>query len=617
MPKSINIKSNVSSDSNWDFPGWGSVRRIKFENDEPLKIDRAPNAKLSELKATAICGNDISSSCLYVVALSAMYAGHFAPIVLILVAGILYLFKKIYSEVGEALPFNGGAYNVLLNTTTKSKAAFAASLTFLSYVATAVISSSEAMHYANNIFPFINVIWATVIVLAAFAALNYIGLTESANVAVGIFIFHLFTLCLLVVFSIWSLLNGQNFFSFNWSVPHPDGLLKALFFGFGAAMLGISGFESSSNFIEEQKKGVFPKTLNNMWLIVSVFNPLLSVLAIGLLSLNSIGDHKEDLLAQMGLIAGGPWLKYMISIDAALVLSGAVLTSYVGVIGLVRRMSIDRCLPDLFLTQNRKFQTNHWIIIMFFLLCSSILLVTKGKIELLAGVYTLAFLGVMLLMASGNLLLKLKRKSLLNNPNAKTSGVFLAIIGVLIGISANILLSPENVQIFMIYFGITLSLVALMFLRVSILRLGINFFEHSPFIPTMIKTKMSKVLKTLLIEINEKSMIFFTDGDRPEKLNSAVRYVLDNEQTQSLKIVHCYEKEDEIPNSLIQNLKTIDKIYPELRIDLLLCKLPFNAVGVEMISRHLSVPKNYMFVGSPGKNSRMDISEFGGVRVVI
>ena len=617
MPKSINIKSNVSSDSNWDFPGWGSVRRIKFENDEPLKIDRAPNAKLSELKATAICGNDISSSCLYVVALSAMYAGHFAPIVLILVAGILYLFKKIYSEVGEALPFNGGAYNVLLNTTTKSKAAFAASLTFLSYVATAVISSSEAMHYANNIFPFINVIWATVIVLAAFAALNYIGLTESANVAVGIFIFHLFTLCLLVVFSIWSLLNGQNFFSFNWSVPHPDGLLKALFFGFGAAMLGISGFESSSNFIEEQKKGVFPKTLNNMWLIVSVFNPLLSVLAIGLLSLNSIGDHKEDLLAQMGLIAGGPWLKYMISIDAALVLSGAVLTSYVGVIGLVRRMSIDRCLPDLFLTQNRKFQTNHWIIIMFFLLCSSILLVTKGKIELLAGVYTLAFLGVMLLMASGNLLLKLKRKSLLNNPNAKTSGVFLAIIGVLIGISANILLSPENVQIFMIYFGITLSLVALMFLRVSILKLGINFFEQSPFIPKMIKTKMSKVLKTLLIEINEKSMIFFTDGDRPEKLNSAVRYVLDNEQTQSLKIVHCYEKEDEIPNSLIQNLKTIDKIYPELRIDLLLCKLPFNAVGVEMISRHLSVPKNYMFVGSPGKNSRMDISEFGGVRVVI
>jgi len=32
--------------------------------------------KLNELEATAICGNDITSSCLYVSALSIGYAGH-------------------------------------------------------------------------------------------------------------------------------------------------------------------------------------------------------------------------------------------------------------------------------------------------------------------------------------------------------------------------------------------------------------------------------------------------------------------------------------------------------------------------------------------------------------
>jgi hypothetical protein len=31
------------------------------------------------------------------------------------------------------------------------------------------------------------------------------------------------------------------------------------FFRFSAAMLGISGFESSSNFVEEQEQGVFLK----------------------------------------------------------------------------------------------------------------------------------------------------------------------------------------------------------------------------------------------------------------------------------------------------------------------------------------------------------------------
>ena len=54
----------------------------------------------------------------------------------------------------------------------------------------------------------------------------------------------------------------------------------------------------------------------------------------------------------MGEIAGGNWLSWMISIDAILVLSGAVLTSYVGVNGLVRRMTLDRCLPQFLLKTN-------------------------------------------------------------------------------------------------------------------------------------------------------------------------------------------------------------------------------------------------------------------------
>tara|TARA_Y100000590_G_C15745701_1_gene1021898 strand:- start:6842 stop:8692 length:1851 start_codon:yes stop_codon:yes gene_type:complete len=607
---------DVDCDCNWEFAGWGNVRKIEF-NESRIEEKETEPSKLSELRATAICGNDISSSCLYVVALSAFYAGHFAPIVLLLVAFILYLYRKIYSEVGGALPFNGGAYNVLLNTTDKSKAAFAASLTFLSYIATAVISSSEAMHYASNLFSSLDVIWATIFVLGVFGFLNIVGLKESSGVAVFIFIFHISSLILLVSFCTWSLFKNGNFFIHNWYVPHPQGLGKALYFGFGAAMLGISGFESSSNFIEEQATGVFPKTLKNMWVIVSIFNPLLSFLALGIISLDTVGEHKEDLLAHMGLIAGGPWLKNLISIDAVLVLSGAVLTSYVGVIGLLRRMALDRCLPTFFLTKNKRFNTNHWIILSFFLLCSSILLVTEGKIELLAGVYTLAFLGVMLLMASGNMLLKLKRSSLLQNPTAPTISVFVAILGVLIGISANIILSPQNVQIFVGYFSVTLLVVSIMFMRVSILKLLVNVLDFLRFYPRKWKSKSKRYLREWLDKINSHQIIFFTDGDHPEKLNAAARYVLDNEQTKYLKVVHCYSSETEIPNNLVSNLKIIDQIYPELRIDVLLCRVPFSASNVDQISEHLNVPKNYMFIGSPGKNSSHNISEFGGVRVIM
>jgi hypothetical protein len=60
--------------------------------------------KLNELQATAICGNDISSSCLYVSALTIMYAGQYAWISLLFVAVVLFLFRKIYGEVvGQSL----------------------------------------------------------------------------------------------------------------------------------------------------------------------------------------------------------------------------------------------------------------------------------------------------------------------------------------------------------------------------------------------------------------------------------------------------------------------------------------------------------------------------------
>jgi amino acid transporter len=87
---------------------------------------------------------------------------------LVIVAVVLYFYHSIYTEVVGALPLNGGAYNALLNTTSKFRASFAACLTVLSYMATAVISGSEAMHYANTVLPALPVQLATVGLLAFF-----------------------------------------------------------------------------------------------------------------------------------------------------------------------------------------------------------------------------------------------------------------------------------------------------------------------------------------------------------------------------------------------------------------------------------------------------------------
>ena len=597
---------------------WNGTERIDNLGDEALAASQPQHSpKLGEWKSTAICGNDITSSCLYVSALCAIYAGPYAPIALAAVALVLYLFRNIYTEVVTALPLNGGAYNVLLNTTTKGKASIAACLTLLSYLATAVISAYEAMHYAHNLWLGMNVILATVVLLGFFAFLNLIGISESAMVALLLFTFHLVTLTILVGSA--GLLVSQDFSTLiaNWQSPLPGGMLKAVFFGFSAALLGISGFESSANFVEEQQEGVFPKTLRNMWIVVAIFNPLISFLSLGVMPLKDIAANKEDLLADMGMLAAGNWLQTLVSVDATLVLSGAVLTSYVGVTGLVRRMTVDRCLPQFLLRENKWRGTNHWIILLFFVLCCSVLFITKGKIETLAGVYTISFLGVMSLFAVGNMLLKIKRARLPRAARTTWPAVVIALLAVLLGLVGNLQLNPEYVKVFAIYFAVALAVVGVMFLRVEILKIALAVVQVIIEEIRAVNRQISHWLVAKIGQINSQSVIFFSKGDNLVTLNRAALYVLANEQTKRMRVIHCYDQEEKIPSELAQQIAIIDRIYPDLKIDLILVKGHFSPALIEQLSQRLNVPKNYMFLGTPGDHFPHNIAQLGGVRLIM
>ncbi|MEZ4699315.1 MAG: APC family permease [Rhodothermales bacterium] len=606
--------------ASWEFAGWGKAERILDLKPGPTQVrhlDQEEKHMLGTWRSTAICGNDISSSVLYVSALCAAQAGALAPVVLVIVAVVLYFYRRVYAEVGSALPLNGGTYTVLLNTTNKQLAAGAACLTLLSYIATAVISANEAMHYAHNMFAGLNIISATVALLGIFAVLNILGITESAVVALGIFIVHLVTLTVLSVTATIAVVEDPSMLFANWTMPDPSGIGHALFFGFAAAMLGISGFESSANFIEEQQSGVFPKTLRNMWLVVAIFNPLISLLSLGLLPLATIREVPPDLLADMGARSAGDWLRLGVSMDAVLVLSGAVLTSYVGVTGLVRRMSLDRCLPQFLLRENTWRKTNHWIILSFFGLCTSILFVTGGKIETLAGVYTLSFLSVMALFAIGNMLLKRSRGRLPREVRASWPTVTLALIAVLIGLVGNIVLDPRNVEIFVVYFMVAAAIVGVMFLRIQLLRLGLVVSRSLVEWVNKVNEWIRESVTGKINDINSRAVVYFTKNDDAAALNRVALYVLKNEQTSRLQVVHLYDDEEDIPSDLARSLRTVDHLYPQLRIDFLAVKGTFGPETIEQLSQRLDVPKNYMFISTPGDHFPYRIEKLGGVRVIL
>ena len=99
-----------------------------------------------------------------------------------------------------------------------------------------------------------------------------------------------------------------------------------------------------------------------------LFNPLLALISFAALPIDEIMRNKDTVLAGTAKVIGhwirkelrfpehweiGEFLSFWVSVDAFVVLAGAVLTSYVGINGLIRRMAMDRCLPQALLYKVR------------------------------------------------------------------------------------------------------------------------------------------------------------------------------------------------------------------------------------------------------------------------
>ena len=186
-----------------------------------------PHAALGVLASVSIAGNDLLSSCLYTGGICAAYAGKMAPLSLLLVSVMLYFFRFVYAEVVTAMPMNGGSYTALNNTTSKRIAAMAACLSIISYVATAVVSAESAVQYLQLLAPPINnltgTLVGTVAVLGVFALLNLLGISESAGVAMAMFVLHVATLMLLSVWClVWAARNNWAVLLDNLKTPYPS-----------------------------------------------------------------------------------------------------------------------------------------------------------------------------------------------------------------------------------------------------------------------------------------------------------------------------------------------------------------------------------------------------------
>jgi hypothetical protein len=188
---------------------------------------------------------------------------------------------------------------------------------------------------------------------------------------------------------------------------------------------------------------------------------------------------------------------------------------------------------------------------------------------------------------------------------------------VLVALVGNIVRDAGDLAIFASYLALALGAVMLMFERVRILKLGLTVSRWVTDLVSRANEQFNAHVVERIRSINETSVIYFTRQDDLTVLNRAAVYLRKNELTNWLRVVHVYEDEEDIPKRLGVELRTLAEFHPELRIDFLLVRGHFGPDLIDQLSKRLNVPKNFMFIGTPGERFAHRIEHLGGVRVIL
>lgn len=398
----------ASNKQNPQLAGVTSVKAAK--HSDPL---------LNWWLGAGIVGADIGTSVFYSTAVILPYVGLAAPLIILCVCLVMWFFKSTYEEGCTVSPFNGGAYIMVLQTVGKRLAMVVGALTILSYLATAAVSALSGAHYIDSIDNIMN--WPTASVVAVsiapvivFGLLNIIGIKEPAIIVFFIAFFHFGLLLFMDVKGLIMAIERQADFSVIFKTV-PTLSWNDLLHGCAAAFLGITGFESAAQIIEQLKTPTW-KTLKKVYLsiviLVGITAPLTSALCLVLLTQQQTQEYRNSLLSGLAFVEGGTTLLTVLVVDAALTLFAAVNTAYVGCIGLATTMAKQGNLPAFLLRRwadkSPFFQGYPYVVFAFMAITVFMILVLQGKVDDLGHVYGMAFLAVMCSFGVGVMMLNVR-----------------------------------------------------------------------------------------------------------------------------------------------------------------------------------------------------------------
>ncbi len=352
---------------------------------------------------------NVGSSIYYALGLVASYALGLTPVVFVISGLIFFLTASTYAEATAMFPEAGGSSSFARRAFNEFWSFFAAWGQMLTYTITIAISAFFVPHYVGGLFwePLRSSpadIVGGIVVVAALAAVNIVGVKESAGVNVTLALLDFATQLLLVVIGAVLVLSPETLVgNVDLGVaPSWKDFLVAIPVG----MIAYTGIETISNMAEEAKdeKRTIPKAINRVVGAVFVIYAALPAVALSALPVTQGADGSYQTLLgvgeEKGGFAGDPILgvveqmhlgplqgaaEVYVGLLAATILVIATNAGIIGVSRLVYSMGIHRQMPDRLRRLHPTFDTP-WVGILVFggIAC---LAMTTGQAAFLGNMY--------------------------------------------------------------------------------------------------------------------------------------------------------------------------------------------------------------------------------------
>ena len=361
---------------------------------EPTRDTR----QLSWFLAWAVVFCDIGTSVYYVPGILYGNVGDNTPFfVLLTTLGFIPLALK-YIEISWRNPEGGGVVTITTKAFGPMWGCLGGMLITTSYFLTAAISAVSGLHYIASLLHFIDdhIVVLACAGLLALAALNIIGIRESATVAL-LMALAAFTVDIVVVaISLAQLSPAQLWQAVGAFTPDRSMSFHALLVGFAGAWLAFSGLESISQLSPAMR---LPLRRTTRWAMLCVIvttlltSPLLTMFSIHLLPAEFKATQSERFISEVAVLSGGLGLKLAVVVSASMLLLFAANTAIIGAYHIFLALTNLEFLPRVIALRSARFNSPHIAIGIATGVPIAVILATQGELSLLGEMYAFGLLG--------------------------------------------------------------------------------------------------------------------------------------------------------------------------------------------------------------------------------